>query len=85
MHADLESFSLDGDAVQSVSRASTRDPRVDPQPGDVLAVGDDVREVQDRIGGTVEYGFPKRAAVRMLPLIRWQSWARRADVRKAAP
>lgn len=62
-----------------------RDPRVDPQPGDVLAAGSDVREVFERISGRIEYGFPKRAASRWLSLIQWQRWARDADVKKVAP
>lgn len=84
MHADA--LVLDGgmDGNETVSPVS-RDPRMDPQPGDVLAVGNDVREVWERVGGNVEYGFPRRAATRWLPLMRWQTWARHADVRKVAP
>ena len=62
-----------------------RNPRQNPQPGDVLAIGADVREVWDRVGVSIEYGFPGKAATRWLPLIRWQVWARFAEVRKAAP
>lgn len=61
-----------------------RDPRMDPQPGDVLAVGSDVREVWDRVDGRIEYGFPGKAATRWLTLILWQTWARHADVQKVA-
>lgn len=84
MHA--EALVLDGsmDASESVASAQ-RDPCIDPQPGDVLAVGNDVREVQDRLGGSVQYGFPRRAATRTLSLLGWQAWARLADVRKVAP
>ena len=62
-----------------------RDPRVDPQPGDILVVDRDQREVLDRVQDSIEYGFPNRAASRWLPLIRWQVWARNADVKKVAP
>jgi hypothetical protein len=62
-----------------------RDPRTDPQPGDVLAIGDDVREVITAIGSHVEYGFPGKAATRWLDSIRWMLWARNADVQKVAP
>lgn len=62
-----------------------RDPREDPQPDDVLAVGGDVRVVWDRVGGSVEYGFPGKSATRWLTLIQWQRWARLAEVRKVAP
>ena len=62
-----------------------RNPRQNPQPGDVLAVGEDVREVIDRIANSIEYGFPRRAASRRLTLIKWQLWARNAEVRKVAP
>lgn len=61
-----------------------RDPRRDPRPGDVLAVGDDVREVITSIDSHIEYGFPGKAATRWLDSIRWQIWARNADVRKVA-
>lgn len=85
MNGAQEAFELV--AYRDVAAAAARpdrDPRVDPQPGDVLAVGDDVREVWERLDGSVEYGFPKKSATRWLPLIRWQSWARNADVRKQA-
>ena len=82
MHADRD-LVLDGGVQESVGCAR-RDPCVDPQPGDVLAVGTDVREVLDRVGDRVEYGFPRRAASRWLPLIRWQVWARNADAHKVA-
>lgn len=84
MHA--EALVLDGsmDGAESVS-SPQRDPCIDPQPGDVLAVDRDVREVVDRFGNTVQYGFPGRAATRGLSLIGWQAWARLADVRKVAP
>jgi hypothetical protein len=62
-----------------------RDPSQNPQPGDVLAKGDDVREVFDRVGDRIEYSFPGKSATRWLPLIRWQAWARTAEVRKVAP
>lgn len=82
MHADAEAFALtehegfaDADA-----RDAAHDPRMDPQPGDVLGVDKDVREVIDRVGDRVEYGFPRRAATRWLTLIRWQVWARHAEV-----
>lgn len=78
-------FVLEGSlsGTETVS-APHRDPRVDPQPGDVLAVEDDVREVWERIGSSVEYGFPRKSATRWLSLMQWQRWARDADVRKAA-
>lgn len=82
MHADA--FELDSEAAEPQARDPNRDPREDPQPGDVLAVGDDVREVIDRVQGSIEYGFPNRAATRWLALIRWQVWARHAEVRKVA-
>jgi hypothetical protein len=84
MHA--EALVMDGgmDGTESVS-SRERDPRVDPQPGDVLALDRDVRQVIDRVQDSIEYGFPSRAATRWLPLIRWQAWARLADVKKVAP
>jgi hypothetical protein len=44
-----------------------------------------VREVFDRVGDRIEYSFPGKSATRWLPLIRWQAWARTAEVRKVAP
>lgn len=76
-----EPFEPDADAA---ARAN-RDPRVDPQPGDIVAVDRDVREVIDRVQDSIEYGFPNRFASRWLPLIRWQAWARLGDVKKVAP
>lgn len=86
MHADAV-FVLDGDmsGTETVSSNRGRDPRVDPQPGDVLVCGSDAREVWERIGGSVEYGFPGKAATRWLSLIQWQRWARLADVKKVTP
>jgi hypothetical protein len=84
MHA--EALVLDGSmpGEESVSERE-RDPRINPQPGDVLAVGHDVREVTGRFGNTVHYGFPGRDATRGLSLIGWETWARLADARKVAP
>jgi hypothetical protein len=85
MHA--EAFELerdDFDVAVAVGRHD-RDPRIDPQPGDILVVDRESREVIDRVQDSIEYGFPSRAATRWLPLIRWQTWARLADVRKVAP
>lgn len=62
-----------------------RDPRTDPQPGDVVACDNDAREVWDRIDNSIEYGFPGKSATRWLSLIQWQRWARLADVKKVAP
>lgn len=63
-----------------------RDPRTDPQCGDVLAVDHDAREVVARLqDSAVEYGFPNKAATRVLNLLQWQIWARKADVLKVAP
>lgn len=62
-----------------------RDPRKDPQRGDILVVDGDVREVVDRVQDSIQYGFPNRAGTRWLPLIQWQAWARLADVRKVGP
>lgn len=82
-----DDFSLDGTAGVPVNPTSgaERDPRKDPRVGDMLAVGRDVREVVGRIQDSIEYGFPNRSATRYLPLMMWQVWARKADVRKAAP
>lgn len=89
MHADpmAEAFRLAEENPDCYREASLsiRDPRLDPQPGDVLAVGTDVREVWDRVNGRIEYGFPNKGATRWLTLIRWQTWARHADVQKRAP
>jgi len=76
---------VDADLCSACAGNSVRDPRTDPQPGDVLVVDRDVREVLDRVQDSIEYGFPNRAATRWLPLIRWQAWARLADVKKVAP
>lgn len=87
MPADT-AFVLDGGThgQETVSdHRQARDPRIDPQPGDVLVVDRDQREVLDRVQDSIEYGFPNRAASRWLPLIRWQAWARRAEVKKVAP
>lgn len=85
MHADA--FVLDGrtSGTETVSSRDNRDPRIDPQAGDVLAIDGDVREVLQVAHGSVEYGFPGKAATRWLHAIRWQVWARNADVRKVAP
>lgn len=72
-------FALDG-APAPAAINPHRDPCMDPQPGDALAVLGDVRLVLDRVGDRVEYGFPRRAASRWLPLVRWQAWARNAQV-----
>ncbi len=61
---------------------SRRDPRLNPEPGDVLRVGAEEREVVDVRDNRVEYGFPNRAATRWLSLVAWQVWARHADVVK---
>lgn len=66
------------------ARDGARDPRRNPQPGDVLAAGVDVREVFTRLGSRVEYGFPRKSATRWLDLLGWQAWARNADVRSVA-
>ena|SRR5690348_7929355 len=66
-------------------RAVARDPSQNPQPGDVLAKGDDMREVWDRVGDRIEHGFPGKSATRWLSLIQWRAWARTAEVRKVAP
>lgn len=91
MHADIdEGFMLRGEidvARDTVAYRGepARDPRTDPQPGDVLAVDGDVREVLQVAHGSVEYGFPGKSATRWLHAIRWQVWARNAEVRKVAP
>lgn len=83
MHAKRSDvFELVGAEDLVDARETDRDPRKNPHPGDILAVDGDVREVLDRIGDRVEYGFPRRAASRWLPLIRWQAWARLAVVQK---
>lgn len=89
MHADRsEVFELMGAEgfAEAATRETdpTRDPRTDPQPGDILAVGTDVREVYQVAHGSVEYGFPGKTASRWLHAIRWQVWARTAVVRKVA-
>lgn len=61
-----------------------RDPTTTPEPGDVLCVGADQREVVDVMGDRIEYGFPGRAAKCWLSLFEWQRWARKADVVKVA-
>lgn len=63
---------------------SKRDPRTNPQPGDILGAGSEQREVVDVRDGRVEYGFPNRAATRWLSKFEWQRWARHADVVKVA-
>jgi hypothetical protein len=93
MHADTarvrtDNFELDGSVgcgPEPTDAAKTnRDPRKDPQPGDVLAIGNDVREVWKRVNGQIEYIFPRKDASRWLSLIQWQAWARNAEVRKVA-
>ena len=87
MHAD-QAFELEpvtAEAAFEDSLRNNRDPRKDPQSGDVLAIGTDVREVWDRVTGRIEYGFPGKLATRFLSLIQWQVWARNADVRKVGP
>lgn len=85
MHA--EAFMLDGGTPgeETVTSRRERDPRTDPQPGDILVVDRDSREVIDRVQDSIEYGFPNRCASRWIPLIRWQTWARLAEVKKVAP
>lgn len=73
---------VDIDLCSACAGNSRRDPRIDPRRGDVLQVDRDVREVLDRVQDSIEYGFPNRAATRWLPLIRWQAWARLAEVKK---
>lgn len=86
MHAERDdAFMLRGEIDTVAFRdESARDPRTDPQPGDILAVGTDVREVYQVAHGSVEYGFPGKTASRWLHAIRWQVWARTAEVRKVA-
>lgn len=86
MHADhAEAFALTEHEGFTDAQSAAHDPRMDPQPGDVLAVDKDTRQVIDRVGDRVEYGFPRRAATRWLTLIRWQVWARNAEVLVNAP
>lgn len=73
-------FALDAEVSAAVDTGAARDPRRNPQPGDVLAHGRDVREVFARVGQRVEYGFPRKAATRWLDLLGWQAWARDAEV-----
>lgn len=67
------------------TREPLRDPRKDPQPGDILRVRGDQREVVDRMQDRIEYGFPNRAASRWIALWQWQAWARTAEVVKVSP
>lgn len=82
-----EAFALDGNTpgTETVSSHSARDPRTDPQPGDVLAIDGDVREVLQCWHGRIEYGFPGKAATRSMPRVLWDVWARNAEVRRVAP
>jgi len=94
MHAD-QAFELEpvtAEAAFEDSLRNNRDPRKDPQPGDVLAIGTDVREVWERIAlhgpdkpTTVQYGFPGKSATRYMRIDMWRVWARNAEVKKVAP
>lgn len=56
----------------------SRDPRVDPQPGDAVTVGDETREVERIASGRVYYSWPGKVAVRSLFLASWAQWAANA-------
>lgn len=62
----------------------TRDPRIDPRPGDILAKGGLRRRVYrvrrltvDYVTGAGKMSFCARST--------WESWARNATVLQAAP
>lgn len=64
-------------------KAVTRDPRVDPRPGDVLAVGNDRRKVTGTAKGAVWIDTGNgRYAGRTIG--QWRKWAKKAVVRRAA-
>lgn len=84
MHADPFELSPPEERDVWRQREPNRDPRRKPQPGDVFAVGADVREVLQCWHGRIEYGFPGKAATRSMPRILWDAWARNADVQKVA-
>jgi hypothetical protein len=60
----------------------TRDPRTNPQKGDVLrkgAVKRTVMEIEPAWSGRVRY-MTNAGAGRRVPLASWQAWARDAEV-----
>ncbi|NII74232.1 hypothetical protein FHW84_002817 [Dyella sp. SG562] len=52
-----------------------RDPRVDPQTGDLVTVDGETREVEMVRDGRVYYSWPGKVTVRSLFPEGWKSWA----------
>jgi|688.fasta_scaffold2424584_2 hypothetical protein len=61
----------------------TRDPRIDPQPGDVVKKGK-TRRVNHRKGDEVFYMSGGSMVERSCWITTWQDWCRDAEVLHAA-
>ena len=59
----------------------TRDPKIDPQPGDILACFGMVRTVTKRMGGEVRYTRPAAGGKTFKGacfVTTWKAWAKNA-------
>lgn len=59
--------------------ACGRDPRLDPQHGDTVTVGNETREVESVNGDRVIYSWPGKVAVRTMYIDAWRAWAASAS------
>ena len=57
---------------------TSRDPRIDPRPGDSVTVGNETREVERVRDGRVYYSWPGKISVRSLFPASWQAWCANA-------
>jgi hypothetical protein len=63
----------------------TRDPRIDPRPGDVVAKDQISRTVISRRGGAITYvSLGRRKGVYDCWITTWTAWARTSEVIHAA-
>ena len=64
--------------VRLLPQAEARDPRIDPQQGDRVTVGNETREVERVDGDRVIYSWPGKVAVRTMYIDAWRAWASNA-------
>jgi hypothetical protein len=63
---------------------ASRDPRVEPRPGDQVCVGKETREVAALYNGRVQYSWPNKIAIRSQTQREWQRWAGSGQIVKVA-
>jgi hypothetical protein len=57
-----------------------RDPRKDPQPGDIIRKGNKQRKVVTVYGNDIWYDVPGSTVRKLCWITTWRVWARGADV-----